>query len=637
MGLSLSGGVFNEDFNYGYPYDKVLADSAAEFEYSGSARTHSGIYKSSFYGRKQFTLHYRNHRYEPKNYDVGIHGGSHDNNFHYLLFPILQWNQVQVLTLKLRLSAPGTLSYDKGFDGFHKDEFYVIVNNTVRHFHTTTAGHGWITQSTSIGAGLNVIQFVLKTAKYVPPRTRGGTGVASSHPPNHPRYLRMTSINITNVSSIVDAPHSHANMIGSTTLGAAGSIEAYSGPVEAQAYSSLFEGFTSGEIFMTASSSFITDWLTERDMGQAVLQGDSSLTINATIDQNHEAYDGGVEIGTGGQLTIKVPIDTPQSITDRTKVLSTVYYDYSVTPVVVGGKLIVPTYQDVQTSTATTAGSYVYTDPVSVTSIQHVLPVTPLYRWLATDVGGADDSPVSTWPEHTGSTPAWASAAPYQPTVHPHEHFSTEGLNLVTYSRVIHMWWESVQHMWINLGTNPTGAHYTFQIVGIIHPMNHLQFQYVLDNGWAPPADYSDQLNLDTPVNFTEGNGTTGTCAMGFYDKGVRILDTSQGKSAFKAAPVITTRPQVITVVYGDNSASGVSGVTVYQHGYRLNNRVNAVVPINTSHNFLLGRWKNTVSREHASHMSIMEIAFFNRALSSAEAKTNADYLAGVYQFNRYV
>lgn len=635
MGLSLVSGVFNEDFDYGYPYDKIVGDSAPEFEYSGEARTHSGAYKSSFYGRKWFTLHYQNHKLEPKNYDVGIHGGSHDNNYHYLLFPVLQWNQVQVLTLVVYLSAPGVLSYDKGFDGYHKDEFYVVVNNVARHFHNNTAGHGWLNQTTTIGKGWNTIQFVLKTAKYVPPTTRGGTSV-SSKPPNLPRYLRLTSINITNVQLLKDSPHAYAKMLGTGTMTSTAHLNAYSGEVDAIGYGSLFQGFMSGAVFMTGDSSFLTDWLTERDMGQAVLQGDSSLTINASIDQNHEAYDGGVEIGTHGDLSIFVPIDQPQTIADRTKPLTTTYFDYSVTPVVVNGKLIVPSYMDTQTSTISSAHGYAYTDAVSVTSINHVLPVTPTYRWLATDISGNTDDPVSSWPEHSSvSNPAWQSTGIYRPTIHPHEHFSTEGLNVLTYSRVVHTWWENVQHMWINMGTRPTSGHYTWQMVALVHPMPGDLYQYVLDIGQAPPADYTDQINADNPVFINDGMGTARS-GFGFYPTGVRLWDQTHGRSVWKTTPMPVTRPQVITVVYGDNTVHGVSGATVYQHGYRLNNRINAVVPITTNPHWLLGRWQNEISKQRSSHMSIMEIEFFDRALTSAEVTTCANYLMGVYAFNRY-
>lgn len=633
MGLSLSSGLFNEDFNYGYPYDKKVADSAPEFEYSGEARTPHGLLTSSWQARKQFTLHYQNHRLQPRNYDVGIHGGSHDNNYYYVLFPLIQWDQVQILTLKLYLSAPGVLTFDKGFDGYHKDRFYLVVNDHMRHLTSHSAGHGWHTMSTNLGQGLNVIHFVLKSAKYVPPKTRGHTALPHK-PPNLPRYLRLTSIQVTNVQSIIDAPHCYAKFLGDSSMTATANIAVHE-KFSPTMYTSFFEGYMSGAVYMTGQTTFITDWLTERDEGRAVLKGESALTANASVDQNHEAYDGGIEMGTTGELSIFVPIDHQQTIAERTKVLTTTYFDYSTPPVVIGGKLIVPAYRDTQTSTITSAHSYTYADapaPTDTSTTGNVLPVAHTLRWIATDISASTDQPFTLWPEHTspGTNPGWVSSGVYRPTVHPHEHFSKEGLNLITYSKVAHTWWRYAQHMWINLGSVP--AHYTWQFVMIVHPVNKHRYQWILDNGVAPPADYTDQINADKPVRFSED---ASSCGFGMYTGGLTLYDSAHSKWLYKKAPVVTARPQVITVVYGDNTIPG-GGVTVYQHGHRLDHRVNTHVPVSTDPNFILGRAKNIVDRDHASHLSIMEIEYFDHALTAAQVKTNAKHLMGVYHFSRY-
>lgn len=636
MGLSVQNSVLNEDFNYGYPYDKVVGDSAVEFEYSGEALTPWGHFKSSSYARKQFTLHYQNHRLQPKNYDYGIHGGSHSSNYFYMLWPLMQWDQFQVLTLKVNMTAPAVLSYDKGFDGYVKDEFYCLVNGRIMHMHTSTAGHGWTTYSTNIPRGNVTIQWALKTARYVPPRTRGGRTV-SSKPPNLPRYLRMTNININFwVQDVLDAPHSYAKMLANgSSLTGTGHIAASSGPMTMQGYASLYDGILSGDIFMTATTTFYTDWNTERDMGQAVLGGTSDLTVNASIEQNHEAYDGGCEMGTSGDITVKVPIDYRQTIADRTKPLKVTTFDYAGAPIVSKGQLIVPAYSSVQSTILASGNTYTYADAVEPTSAAHVYPVTEQYRWLATSIPGADDSQVTQWNElHSTSNPIWYSYGDYRPTVHPHEHFHTESLNVVTYSRVLHFWWQHVQHMWVNLGTYPSSPHYTWQFVGLIHPMDKHHWQYIFDYGQQPP-DYTSDVDQDRTKFFAEGLNSQRS-AFAIWPGGFGTWDAANAKNVIVKGGVMTTRPMVITVVFGDNSSTGNGGITVYTEGYKFSHKTSINVPVTVNPHFVLGRWQGVISREWSSHMSLMEVAFWDRALTADEVKQNSDWHASVYHFNKY-
>lgn len=629
MGVLLQSGVFNEDFNYGYPYNRVVANSAPEFEYSGLGHVWGGTVPSSFKGRNSFTLHWANRDLEPKNYDAGIHGGSPSDNFYYLLFPVLQWNQVQVLTLKVHLFDSGTLTFDKSFDGYIKDNFYLVVNGQVRHHTDNTAGHGWTTVSFNLGRGWNQIDWVLVTSKYQPPKTRGGKSKTPSKVPALRRYLRITSINITNVDAMADGPHSRSAMGLTGTMTAVGTVEAQGKPSTMQMYTSFYNGKPLGPMTIAAHMYFFTDWLYEHNHGQAAWTIATNLTANARIIQVHESEDGGMALGTTGALTIKVPIDTVQTIQDRLKYLKNVSFGYP-DPVVVGGQLVMPAYPSQQASVISSLHSYTYNDPVDPASPSHVLRVPGTLSWRATDVTGADNSSISAWPEHSStSNPQWLSSGDYQPTVHPHEHFSEEGLNISTYSRVVRFYWATAQHMWINLGTRPTGTSYTWTFVGIFHPVYKIRYNHILDNG-LPTAQYPDALDRDLDTVLGE-NVSGNRSALGIYPNGLMFYNTNTHTVVSKQAPEISHRPQIITAVFGDNG-----GVTVHQIGHGLNHRTRVVIPLHSSPYFVLGRWFNHVARESSSHMSLMEVIFHDRVLSNFEIMSNAKYLMGTYNFSKY-
>jgi len=630
MGMTLAGGVFNEDFNYGYPYNLQIPLSPPEFNYSNEVHVFEGNVFPEPYSRKQFTLHYKNRKDEPNNYDKGVHGGSQTTNFYYLIFPQIQWDDVQTFTMVVHLSAAATLSYDRSFDGYKTDRIYLVVNRKVMHMHSHSAGHGWTTDSTALRAGWNTISWVLKTGSYIPPVTHGGTTVKARTPPKLPRYFRLTNINISgHVTALPVAPFPWVPMSSDTITTFRGTVEALP-RVTMKVTSYMGAGKPSGECDMIVNTSFITDSQTEADLGAATMAADSTMTGVASSDQFHESYDGGFGLESYGDLQLEVPIDIPQNILSLVKpmVSTTVTMPQ---PFIIQGRPFLPVYNSVQTSSITTAHSYVYSDAPSPTSINHVLPVASTHRWVATDVGGADDAAITSWPEHSGG-PAWTSAGIYSPTVHPHTFFHNESLSLQTYGRVVHMWWRYVQHMWMDLGA-PQNVPYTWMVAGIFHPMNLHLWQNILDFGAATPTTYDDQVNEGDVVSISDGFASGGLLGLAHGGTaGTTYLNAqmSDGHSVYKAATLPSTRPLILTFVRVPGAINCyISGYKLWEHHTLYGGQAG-------NQQWVLGRRKNTVSELAASHMSLFEIAYWNRALALTEVETVSNYLQGVYLFTLY-
>lgn len=631
MGAILTAGVFNEDFNYGYPYSRKVPYSPDEFTYDVTVHTHQGTFKPSPYARRSFSLHYASRKTEPNNYDKGVHGGSQSNNFYYLMFPIMQWDQVHTMQMRFYLTAAATLSYDRAWDGNHRDVFHLIVNHAVMKRHEHSAGHGWTTDSVSLRRGWNTVAWVLKTASWVPPITRGGRTVPGQKAPSMPRYLRLTNINISgHVQNLPTTRYASADFIADSTMGVNGVTNALSGPVPMEANASLIMGKASNAIFMTAQGTFDTNWIADSHMGQCIMQAESTMTVDGSLNQNHEAYDGGFEMGTNGELTVEVPIDVPQTVFNLLRPLQTITVQMN-TPYVVGGIPLQPTYHDAQPVTITSGNAWTPAPaPVPATP----LPASGTYRWLATDVLGADDTDVTSWPEHSGG-PAWQSSGVYTPSVHPYTYFHTEGLAQHTLSRVVHFWWRYVQHMWLDMNTTfPAFTPFTWTFCGIFHPITVNQWNYIFDIGVGATPQYQDQVDDGEQVMLNEG-----------VSAGMLALENKNHHFAFgihDAAGVwhstrtalYTHKPMVITVVWANTTSK--PGTHVYIHGHRLYRKLSYNVSQTNSSRWLLGRRLGTVSHFGASHMSLMEVGYHNRALSDTEVGHNANHLMATYDFNRY-
>jgi hypothetical protein len=193
--MTLVSGVLTEDFNYGYPYGANTQQSPPYFSYSGSVEA-SNTYTSSSYRRTDFRLQYLSKNDDPLNTDFGAHGGASLANPYYFMWPLMGWNDCQILNLQITLDANATMTYDRSFDGYVDDIFLLVVNGKEIEQVTHTAGYSWTTSEVSLSAGVNDIYWVLQTGVYNPTVLRNGLSqdLPSGSIPNLPRYMRMTNL-----------------------------------------------------------------------------------------------------------------------------------------------------------------------------------------------------------------------------------------------------------------------------------------------------------------------------------------------------------------------------------------------------------------------------------------------------------
>lgn len=196
--MTVTSGVLSEDFNYGYPYGGQTVVSPPYFNYSTSVQAND-YYESTSYRRKDFTLQYRSKNDDFLNTDYGAHGGASTAFPNYLLWPLLDWEDTQALSLTISLDKDMTLSYDRSFDGHPDDLFVLVANGKELQSVTHTAGYSWTTSSVGLGAGTNEIHWVLQTAQFNPTVLRNGVSqdLPLGSVTSLPRYMRMTNLVIS--------------------------------------------------------------------------------------------------------------------------------------------------------------------------------------------------------------------------------------------------------------------------------------------------------------------------------------------------------------------------------------------------------------------------------------------------------
>ena len=655
MAQTITGGTWYEDFNYGYPYGLGAYRSyrkgiPAEFTFSGTEHTPRGALVSTKYARTSFAVHYLNAATDPNNIDTAAHAGAHNFSPYYLLYPPLQWGETQMITLNIVLTADGNLIYDRAFDGHRLDRFILLVNGKERHGVTHSAGHHWVTDTIPLRAGANRISWVMITTTYTPPTFRNGISVATTAP-KVPRSFRLCRVSVQNVTVFPGGTVGNRGVPPYADLDAGATTtftprNGFRGQVRFRSYGTV--GYKAKNAISNMLCLGTTTFQARSNTNaQALLLGNSSFTQNGAISFTHGGNDFPMELTTTGALTVEIPINTPQAVSSLIVPLKIVSFTMN-TPFFVNGKPITPKYQDIQTTNVTTAGGYTYADPISVTSINHLLPVTPKYRWVATDIIGADDDQILSWPEHAGTAGLnWVSTAPYGPTIQPHEHFNDQTDDYNTYSRSVHFYSHNVEHMWLNMPatafptavTNLTAFQpYTWMFVAMMHPLGHHHQEQVLGNtlldsylNGATPTDFTDSIDNNLDVTSNDGTGTNrSTIRFNANQATIACNSTTPLKRNWKH----NNNPVVYTGTFMGAAAN--SSLIAYGQNYyqRINGPLGA--GSNYQQGFLLGRAVNEYRRVFASTMTIFEVAFFNRNLTVAEIKRNSHYLMGVYKVEKY-
>ena len=233
---------------------------------------------------------------------------------------------------------------------------------------------------------------------------------------------------------------------------------------------------------------------------------------------------------------------------------------------------------------------------------------------------------LTSWAETSGSGPSWVSSGVYTPRVADKVVYGAENA-YHTYTRSVHFDASNVEHMWIDLGSH--SQPFTWVICGMINYYPYRTFgHYILDAG-KPTA----QRDITRDWTFDEGLDQR---SLMLFQSRTAVLATHTGKDAVANGKHVIAphneiaRPRVFFGVF-NGSASFVGSIDRYNNYGKTGS-----VDNHTHRYFVLGRRQNHVSNNLASHMTLFEIRFFNKALSANERATQYKQLASKWRFNKY-
>lgn len=250
---------------------------------------------------------------------------------------------------------------------------------------------------------------------------------------------------------------------------------------------------------------------------------------------------------------------------------------------------------------------------------------TATYRWLASDLPYTGDY-FNTWPSH-GAGPDWHSTFPYRPKVRLHQHYGS-GSNAYTYGKLVFFNPTYVEHMWLDMGRNMPQP-YTWVFCGI--PLNYEgshDGHYLLDAGRARATDTIANVRKDRVIN--EGIITR---SMMLLKRDSEIITTNHSLSEgvyVKTPHAWAPRPRVFAGVF--NGANSYVGALDNHAQHITKGRVTN----RTARYFVMGRALNRLSDNYASHMALMEVRLYTKALSPTEITNIYKQMAATYKFNLY-
>lgn len=321
------------------------------------------------------------------------------------------------------------------------------------------------------------------------------------------------------------------------------------------------------------------------------------------------------------------PVIDFSSVTN-TRALMTSFIDMPA-PAVISGKPYVPAYwlKNDSAMTLTTGASHIRV----MTPLKPTVggPTDTEYTWTVEDLaeppGNHGHYNLSTWKETDGG-PSWKSTAPYRPSVQDLVVYGAEGA-YHTYSNSVHFDANSIEHMWIDLGTH--SQPFTWVFCGMINYYPYKTYgHYILDAGKATPV-----RDVDKDWKIDEGLSQR---SLMLYQSSSCVLATHTGRDAVANGKHIRgknddiARPRVFIGVF--NGANSWIGSYDKYNFYGRSGTID-----NKSHRyFVMGRRTNNISDNLASHMTMFEIRFFDRALTKSQRQDQYRQLASKWHFNKY-
>ena len=372
----------------------------------------------------------------------------------------------------------------------------------------------------------------------------------------------------------------------------------------------------SGSIAFAGTGTWALGTITLLKMGAATFDGTGTFVAAGAPVAYQEVVLSGFEF----HLSAFLSLDTSTALTsvevrDLLRVSPTMR-----TPVIISGRPIHPDVIMTGTAAVTVNGTVTNPDPPATSG---ATPPTggapsPTYKWLASSLG-AVGTEVSTWAA-TGGGPSWSSGAPFRPTV------SSIVVNSeLTYSKALVFWNDFVEHMWLNLGGS-IAQPYTWQITAILNGTSDTLPQNMLDSGGPTvTAGYTAGQRVRN-VNTSVADGSN-THLMKVKPTQAELW---AGNNFFVSAPA-TRRACVYTACFnGVDSFFRIRG-----KNYRYSGRGHP--GSNPTEKVLLGRRTGILDDNYASHMAVLEVRFYNQALTENQLEYNIEPgLFATYNFAKW-
>lgn len=636
---SLTAGLFAENFFYGYPYDQVVDPLPAEFDYEGAALTNAGTVLCA---PGEFTLEYG--RDPSLNPDAALpYGGAPDSNDYYLRFPVLSWSGAAGLFLHVVTSDVATLTFDRAWSGYVGDIFSVVVDGVEALTISGSAGYPWVRSSLTLSAGEHDIAFVLSCAPYSAGTVRQGQAQSASVVDLY-RFLRITNLSLSNVAETPTAANQRLAMIAEATLSSNPPLlQVTSGPLRIGAQAAfIWPAKLSGALVMSAEATLSAESSFVGKYGQLAAVAETVVTLTGAVENDLLPTPGGFGIDVSAALVTESTLAPDVASYTRPLMYSRVTM---APPVFVAGRPVSPLA--VSETEIDYSVEAIALDKINPISPDNVLPVTPTLRWLSL---GAHYDPVSdelsTWYDTTGSGTSFTPGAPgvYAPTVDKYAIANRSGVSRVNYPAV-HFDATHGDHLLADLPAGSSGI--SFVVVGTFARYRGALEDScpILDYASATDVDYSTELSPTRGVFPWAQPDTLPSTLLGLVPANKQEPTVSRLAYAKATGGYLTTDGVVVNdntpmvLVFSASAAGSFLMATPLITGQtaaagRMLADLPGAAPDLTETTFALGkaRGRPPLNGTFATAtMSLLEVSYYARALTRAEATELSDFLVGLY------
>lgn len=655
LGQQPASSTWNEDFVYSPTANSdSFPDLPPELEFSGTVLTPDGWLTlpgaSGFAIRNGFGA----------NEDATFpYGGVTPGVNAYLLYPRLTWDQVAGVFFTATTYAAGRFSFDVSFSGHANDKIYICVAYgnvwSTREVLTGVYGFGWNRRTYTLAAGSSTVAIVYRSASLTQ-ATSGG--VPYNQPPGtlgYPHRLRVSNFAVTNATGLPSPSVVRKNLFNDSLLTATGYLEQFARLSLLSDSATVVATVVTPRLNLTTDSVFTVAHVEAGAEWAASYLDDSVLDLVSEIEALSVSATGGFQVGSRMSLWVETTV-----IPDvQSQVRSLMAYTLTMTrPAIIHGRPTTPRARSATTVVISIEGSGAVIGRISPYSVEHVYPDLggqPTYRWLSLDARRDNDTgECISWDEQDDG-PSWTTPGAYRPTVSNYVMQTDANHQAINYpavsfdsSHLDHLNAVLSSGDWTDAGAG-AGLSATWLLVG-----SFTRFRGMLRDS-CPILDYTSDASIDYTVERTASRENlpdwfdppdaatmyTGWHAIGDNVPNVSTLtwrsaemDLSTNDVAYRDNMPVVLAICVsglnsyvrVTPILGSGPSSLVAQASTPREIFTSGSPPPTTVTLGKSRslppfNGLFG----------TGSMSLLEVAYYKRALTPAEADTISRYLAGVY------